>query len=60
MTINVPNPIAEMRKATGYTITQVSIVSGLTEFEITRLDTGKLKDGPKLTRLLAAIGAKKA
>lgn len=58
MTINVTNPIAELRKSTGYTLQQLSLVSGLTELEIAELESGELIDAAKLTRLLAATGVK--
>jgi transcriptional regulator with XRE-family HTH domain len=58
MTINVANPIADLRKAKGYSLEQLSVVSGLTEVEITKLENGTLVDPAKLARLLAAAGVK--
>ncbi len=58
MTINVKNPVAELRKSTGYSTQQLSLVSGLTEVEIIRLESGVLIDPVKLARLLAASGMK--
>lgn len=58
MTINVKNPVAELRKSTGYTVQQLSLVSGLTELEITKLECGVLVDPAKLARLMAAAGMK--
>ncbi|KQV39905.1 MULTISPECIES: helix-turn-helix domain-containing protein [unclassified Rhizobium] len=56
MTINIKSPIAEMRKATGYSVKQLSLVSGLTQLEINRLESGDLVDETLLGRLLAAVG----
>ncbi len=53
MTINIKNPIAELRTTTGYTVEQLSLISGLTELEIMKLESGELVDPAKLTRLLA-------
>jgi transcriptional regulator with XRE-family HTH domain len=58
MTINVMNPIADLRKSKGYSIEQLSIMSGLTEVEITKLESGTLVDSTKLARLLSAAGVK--
>ncbi|MGD9477457.1 helix-turn-helix domain-containing protein [Shinella sp. G-2] len=58
MTINVTNPIAELRKSKGYSIEQLSLISGLTELEITKLESGALVDDVKMTRLLTAAGVK--
>ena len=60
MTLNIKNPIAELRKSTGYTLEQLSVISGLTEIEIAKLESGELTDGTKLARLMAAVGAKAA
>ena len=60
MTINVTNPIAELRKSKGYTTEQLSLISGLTELEITKLESGALVDQVKMDRLLAAAGVKTA
>ncbi len=53
MTINIKNPIAELRTTTGYTVEQLSLISGLTELEISKLENGELADQAKLERLLA-------
>lgn len=58
MTINVPNPIAELRSSKGYSTEQLSILSGLTESEIMKLESGTLVDSAKMARLLAAAGVK--
>jgi len=58
VTINVTNPIANLRKSKGYTNEQLSLISGLTELEIAKLENGTLVDPAKLTRLLAAVGVK--
>lgn len=58
MTINVTNPIADLRKSRGYTLEQLSVMSGLTELEITKLESGVLVDSVSMTRLLAAAGVK--
>lgn len=58
MTINVTNPIADLRKAKGYSLEQLSVVSGLTELEITKLENGTLVDPAKMARLLSAAGVK--
>ena len=58
MTINVSNPIAELRNATGYSIEQLSLVSGLTVAEIVKLERGTLIDPVKTARLCAAAGVK--
>lgn len=58
MTINVANPIAEIRKTTGYTADQLSLISGLTVAEITKLESGALIDAAKVARLLTAAGVK--
>lgn len=60
MTISIKNPIAELRRATGYSLEQLSIASGLTEIEIAKLESGEMTDGAKLARLMAAVGAKAA
>ena len=54
MTINMKNPIAELRATTGYTIEQLSLVSGLTESEIEKLESGEDVDPVKFARLLTA------
>lgn len=53
MTINIHNPIAELRTTMGYTVEQLSLISGLTELEITKLESGELVDPAKLARLVA-------
>jgi len=58
MTINVANPIADLRKAKGYSLGQLSLISGLTVAEITKLESGALVDPAKMARLLAAAGVK--
>lgn len=58
MTIDVKNPIMELRKSTGYTVEQLSLVSGLTELEIVKLERGVLADPVKLARLMAAAGVR--
>jgi transcriptional regulator with XRE-family HTH domain len=58
MTINVTNPVADLRKSKGYTLEQLSVVSGLTELEIMKLENGTLVDPAKLARLLSAAGVK--
>lgn len=58
MTINVPNPVAELRKAKGYSIEQLSIISGLTVLEINKIESGELVDPTKIARLFAAAGVK--
>jgi transcriptional regulator with XRE-family HTH domain len=60
MTIDVKNPIAELRKSRGYTLEQLSVISGLTELEITKLEKGELVDTAKLARLMSACGARPA
>jgi len=60
MTINVTNPIADLRKSKGYTIEQLSLISGLTEVEIAKLESGALVDQVMTTRLLAAAGVRVA
>ncbi|AOF91693.1 helix-turn-helix transcriptional regulator [Sinorhizobium sp. RAC02] len=58
MTINVANPIADLRKSKGYDLQQLSLISGLTVAEIAKLESGVLVDPTKLARLLAAAGVK--
>lgn len=53
MTINIKNPVAELRATTGYTIEQLSLISGFTELEIAKMESGELVDPAKLARLLA-------
>lgn len=60
MTINVTNAITDLRKSKGYSVEQLSVVSGLTEQEISTLESGALVDPAKLARLLAAGGVKSA
>jgi transcriptional regulator with XRE-family HTH domain len=60
MTINVTNPIADLRKSKGYSIEQLSLISGLTEVEIAKLESGMLIDETKMARLLAAAGVRTA
>ncbi|WLR91289.1 helix-turn-helix domain-containing protein [Shinella zoogloeoides] len=60
MTIDVKNPIADLRKSKGYTLEQLSVISGLTELEITKLENGELVDPAKLARLMSACGARQA
>lgn len=60
MTINVTNPIADLRKSKGYTIEQLSLISGLTEVEIAKLESGTLVDQVMMARLLAAAGVRVA
>lgn len=47
--------IAAIREATGYTLEQLSVVSGLADVEIAELEVGAA-DASKLTRLLSALG----
>lgn len=47
--------IAAIREATGYTLEQLSVVSGLADVEIAELEAGAA-DASKLTRLLSALG----
>jgi hypothetical protein len=56
MTINIKNPIADLRKSKGYSLEQLSLISGLTVAEITKLETGVLVDPAKLARLMTAAG----
>lgn len=56
--INVTNPVADLRKSRGYTLEQLSVISGLTELEITQLESGALIDAAKVARLLTAAGVK--
>lgn len=58
MTINVTNPIGELRKSKGYSFEQLSVISGLTELEIAKLESGVLVDPVRLERLLAAAGVR--
>lgn len=58
MTINMRNPIANLRKATGYDTEQLSVISGLTVLEITKIESGELVDPAKIARLFAAAGVK--
>ncbi len=58
MTINVKNPIGDIRRSTGYTVDQLSLISGLTVAEITKLESGALIDPAKVARLLTAAGVK--
>lgn len=59
MNIAPQNPIAELRKATGYDIEQLSLISGLTPLEIMKLESGELVDKAKIARLFAAAGVKR-
>ncbi|WP_421579399.1 helix-turn-helix domain-containing protein [Shinella sp. M31] len=58
MTVNVTNPIADLRKSKSYSLEQLSLVSGLTVAEIVKLESGTLVDPVRMTRLLAAAGVK--
>lgn len=60
MTINVRNPIADLRKATGYGTEELSLISGLTPLEIMKLESGELVDQAKIARLFSAAGVKRA
>lgn len=50
------NAVLELRHITGYSVEQLSVVSGLTEVEIAKLESGQLLDEAMLSRLLAAAG----
>ncbi|TAA55291.1 hypothetical protein [Shinella sp. JR1-6] len=58
MTINFRNPIADLRKSTGYDLDKLSLISGLTVTEIAKLESGELIDPAKIARLFAAAGIK--
>ena len=60
MTINFRNPIADLRKATGYGTEELSLISGLTPIEIIKLESGELVDQAKIGRLFSAAGVKRA
>ena len=60
MTINMKNPIGDLRKLTGYDIEKLSLVSGLTVNEIERIEKGELIDPAVIARLFAAAGVKQA
>ena len=58
MTINVRNPIADLRKSTGYDLDKLSLISGLTVMEIAKMESGELVDQAKIARLFSAAGIK--
>lgn len=58
MNIAPQNPIADLRKATGYDIDKLSLVSGLTVSEIAKIERGELVDQAKIARLFSAAGVK--
>jgi hypothetical protein len=49
------NPVTAIREATGYTIEQLAVTSGLAEAELTDLEAGDV-DQTKLVRLASALG----
>lgn len=49
------NPVTAIREATGYTIEQLAVTSGLAETELTDLEAGDV-DQTKLARLASALG----
>ena len=59
MTINFRNPIADLRKSTGYDLDKLSLISGLTVTEIARMESGELVDQARLARLFSAAGVKR-
>jgi transcriptional regulator with XRE-family HTH domain len=49
------NPVTAIREATGYTIEQLAVTSGLAEAELVDLEAGTV-DQARLTRLASALG----
>ncbi|MBX9452624.1 MAG: helix-turn-helix domain-containing protein [Neoaquamicrobium sediminum] len=49
------NPVTAIREATGYTIEQLAVTSGLAEAELVDLEAGSV-DQVRLTRLASALG----
>ena len=49
------NVVAAIRAASGYTIEQLAVLSGLADVEIAELEAG-IADTTKLARLLSALG----
>lgn len=58
MNIKPQNPITELRKVTGYSVEQLSLISGLTIAEIAHIESGASADPVKIARLLGAAGVK--
>ncbi|MCQ4632039.1 MULTISPECIES: hypothetical protein [Shinella] len=58
MNVAPRNPITDLRASTGYTIEELSVVSGLTVIEIMKIESGELVDPAKVARLFAAAGLK--
>ncbi len=50
------NPIAAIREATGYTLEQLAVTSGLAITELAELEAGANADPAKLARLASALG----
>lgn len=50
------NPVTAIRQATGYSIEQLAIASGLAESELAALEVDTGTDISKLARLAAALG----
>jgi transcriptional regulator with XRE-family HTH domain len=50
------NPVTALREASGYTIEQLAVVSGLATSEIVELEGGIDTDSTKVARLAAALG----
>lgn len=50
------NPIAAIREATGYTLEQLAVTSGLAMTELTEIEAGTTSDPAKLARLASALG----
>lgn len=49
------NPVTAIREATGYTMEQLAVTSGLAEVELAELEAGEA-DQAKLARLAHALG----
>ncbi|TYR30901.1 helix-turn-helix domain-containing protein [Mesorhizobium microcysteis] len=50
------NIVTALRDATGYSVEQMSVASGLSSAEIVDLEAGTDNDTSKLTRLASALG----
>lgn len=50
------NPVTAIRDATGYTLEQMAVTSGLATSELMELETGVDSDLSKLSRLATALG----
>jgi transcriptional regulator with XRE-family HTH domain len=56
--IVISQALVSARRAAGYSLEQVAVTSGLTEFEIAQVEDGRDVDERLITRIAKALGIK--